>query len=71
LFCGECHGGNQIIILEIIQNGKPYSKNGRRFPIFPGFLLSMMTPKTIEKNAEIKILNESPIEAKAASKLIV
>jgi len=55
----------------ITQNGNAYSKNGRRFPSLPGFLLSIRTPKIIEKNAEINTLNESPIEARTESKLTV
>jgi hypothetical protein len=58
-------------MLVVTQNGNAYNKNGRRFPYFPGFLLSIMTPKTIEKNAEINMLKEPPIEASKGSKLIV
>lgn len=71
LFVGESHGGNQIIILLMIQKGSAYSKNGRRFPNFPGFLLSIITPKMIEKKAETKTLKESPIDARTGSKLMV
>jgi hypothetical protein len=68
---GQYHGGNHIKILVIAHRGKENNKNGRRLPNLPGFLLSVTTPKIIEKNAEIKTLNERPIEARAGSRLTV
>ena len=44
---GGQSGGNQIIIVVIVHTGKPINKNGRLFPNFPGFLLSIITPKII------------------------
>jgi hypothetical protein len=70
LFSGA-YGGNHIIMLLVIQIGRAYSKKGRLFPNFPGFLLSIMTPKIMEKKAEINTLNESPTEARTESRLIV
>jgi hypothetical protein len=45
-------GGNHINMVVKNQIGKPINKNGRRFPNFPGFLLSTITPKITAKKAE-------------------
>ncbi|GAH43126.1 unnamed protein product [marine sediment metagenome] len=49
---GSPRGGNHIKMVVRNHIGKPINKNGRRFPNFPGFLLSTITPKIIAKNAE-------------------
>lgn len=53
------------------QIGNPIIKNGLRFPNLPGFLLSAITPKMIEKKAAKINCEEIPMETRIESKLIV
>jgi hypothetical protein len=71
LFSGHFQGGNQIKIDPANQIGKAYNKKGRRFPCFPGFLLSTITPKIIAKIEPIINWDVTPIETRTESKLMV
>ena len=46
-------GGYQTKMVAITQIGIPISRNGRRFPYLPGFLLSTITPNIIAEIAPI------------------
>ena len=58
-------------MLENTQIGNPYNKNGRLFPNLPGFLLSIIIPKIIEKTAVRNNWRNTPIETTVESKLTV
>jgi len=68
---GGQSGGNHIIIVVIVHTGKPINKNGRLFPNFPGFLLSIITPKIMAAIAPMISCVVTPIDTKRASKLMV
>ena len=68
---GHFQGGIHIIIEQVNHIGKAYNKNGRRFPNFPGFLLSTITPNMIERKAPIINWDVTPIETRIELRLMV
>ena len=64
-------GGNHIKTVVIHQTGKPINKNGRLFPNFPGFLLSMITPNIMAAIAPTISCEETPIDTRRAFRLTV